>query len=129
MVWRWDFFGLGGDAVAFEAVGAPEEVVAAGTVFARVPFGAFAIVFVAPFAPLTRAPFDPFDPCAVFAAGFDTPDGLDPAFDRGARAGGDRSTVTSAATRREPFRAGGAAGTISAGRSARVRGATMVREV
>ena len=44
-------------------------------------------------------------------------------------AGGERSTVASAATRREPFRAGRAAGTISAGRSARVRGATMVREV
>ena len=40
-----------------------------------------------------------------------------------------RPSVPSAAARREPFRAGRAAGTISAGRSARVRGATMVREV
>jgi hypothetical protein len=44
-------------------------------------------------------------------------------------AGGERSIVASAATRRGPFRAGRAAGTISAGRSARVRGATMVRKV
>jgi hypothetical protein len=44
-------------------------------------------------------------------------------------ASGERSTAASAATRREAFRAGRAAGTISAGRSARVRGATMVREV
>ena len=41
----------------------------------------------------------------------------------------ERSTAASTAARREPFRAGRAAGTISAGRSARVRGATMVREV
>jgi hypothetical protein len=36
---------------------------------------------------------------------------------------------SSGAARRVPFRAGRAAGTISAGRSARVRGATMLRKV
>jgi hypothetical protein len=41
------------------------------------------------------------------------------------RFGGEPS-APSAAARREPFRAGRAAGTMSAGRSARVRGATMV---
>jgi hypothetical protein len=59
----------------------------------------------APFAPFSFAPF---------------------AFVRG-RFGGEPS-VESAAARREPFRAGRAAGTMSAGRSARVRGATMVRK-
>jgi hypothetical protein len=48
-------------------------------------------------------------------------------FDRG-RFGGEPSEPSGAA-RREPFRAGRAAGTVSAGRSARVREATMVRKV
>jgi hypothetical protein len=54
---------------------------------------------------------------------------LDPFAFALARAGGDRSGVGSGAAFRDPFRAGRAAGTMSAGRSARVRGATMVREV
>jgi len=44
------------------------------------------------------------------------------------RFGGEPS-VPSATARREPFRAGRAAGTMSAGRSARVRGATIARKV
>jgi len=49
------------------------------------------------------------------------------AFER-VRFGGEPS-VPLAAGRREPFRAGRAAGTMSAGRSARVRGATMIGKV
>ena len=44
------------------------------------------------------------------------------------RVGGEPSDPAGAA-RREAFRAGRAAGTVSAGRSARVRGATIVHEV
>ena len=69
---------------------------------------------------LRRVPFAP----SAFGVGSAGAVRLD-----GFAAGGERSTAASAATRREAFRAGRAAGTISAGRSARVRGATMVREV
>ena len=42
---------------------------------------------------------------------------------------GGEPSVPSGAVRRETFRAGGAAGMLSAGRSARVRGATIVLKV
>ena len=74
-----------------------------------------AIAFVRPgFVAAAFAPFAPFisAPFAFARARF-----------------GEEPSVESAAARRDAFRAGRAAGTLSAGRSARVRGATMVRKV
>jgi hypothetical protein len=81
---------------------------------------ALAAVVPAPFVP------PPFVPAPFMCAGSAVPF----PFAR-PRLGGEPSapSLASGGTRRVPVRAGRAAGTISAGRSARVRGATIVREV
>ena len=103
MAWGESFFGRGVAMVAVVAVAWP------------LPFFAGARPFFA--VPLERFP----EPLPFFAA---------VALDSGClRAGGDRSTAASGALRRGPLRAGRTAGIVSAGRSARIRGATIVREV
>ena len=92
---------LRGDATA-----TPSDFGLVGAGFVAAGFVAAGLVAAALPAPFSSAPF---------------------AFER-VRFGGEPSEL-SAAARRPPFRAGRAAGTISAGRSARVREATIVRKV